>query len=74
MPVGAPVETRAARPIDGAAGVSVRIGFDSSSPFLQCQAEHSAQPYNNHGWKLPRLYPAQKNCVLVELERLWPNS
>jgi hypothetical protein len=64
MPAGAPVEIRSrstcSRPIDGAAGVSVRIHLIHHLRFCSCQVEHSVQPYNNHGWKLPKLYAAQK--------------
>lgn len=67
MPAGAPVEIRSrsacSRPIDGAAGVSVRIHLIHRLRFCSVKLSTQLQPYNNNGRKLQRLSPAQQCCV-----------
>src|ERR1700730_18212112 len=67
MPAGAPVEIRSrsacSRPIDGAAGVSVRIHLIHRLRFCSVKLSTQLQSYNNNGRRLQRLSPAQQCCV-----------
>ena len=59
-------------PIDGTAGVSVRIHLIHHLHSCSVKLSTQLQPYNHNGWRLQRVSPAQKRHVLSSFRGCGP--
>jgi hypothetical protein len=77
MPAGAPVEIRSrstcSRPIDGAAGVSVRIHLIHHPRFCSVKLSTQSNRTTVMAGSCSDSMRLKNIALLVELERLWPN-